>query len=129
MEDDRVTRTLVRHRLVREGYDVVGVANGETALRRASAERFDLAILDVKVPGIDGFALLERLRGMPSYAGVPIVMLTGMGSEADVIRGLELGADDYMLKPFSPTELLARVRRLLHTRSVGGGPKLQASSS
>jgi two-component system OmpR family response regulator/two-component system alkaline phosphatase synthesis response regulator PhoP len=72
-----------------------------------------LVLLDVKMPGMDGFEVLERLRKTPSYVDVPIVMLTSMGSEADVVRGFRLGADDYMLKPFSPTELVARLRRLL----------------
>jgi DNA-binding response OmpR family regulator len=86
--------------------------NGEDAFRWASEASFDLAILDVKVPGMDGFEILERIRAIPRLADVPIIMLTGLGSEADVVRGLELGANDYMLKPFSPAELLARVRRL-----------------
>lgn len=127
VEDDRVTATLLHHRLIRDGHEVMDFLNGEEAFEWATAEDFDLAILDVKVPGMDGFELLERLRKVPRYADVPIIMLTGMGSEADVIRGLELGADDYMLKPFSPSELLARVRRLLHARAGGepggsGGP-------
>lgn len=113
VEDDTVTSTLVRHRLVREGLEVVAFANGEDAYRWAESSAFDLAILDVKIPGMDGFELLERLREMPSMAGVPIVMLTGLGGEEDVVRGLELGANDYMVKPFSPTELVARVRRLV----------------
>ena len=118
VEDDRVTGTLIRHRLVRDGYEVRDFVNGEEAFAWAAEERFDLAVLDIKVPGMDGFEILERLRGIPRYRKVPIIVLTGMGSEADIIRGLELGADDYMLKPFSPTELLARVRRLLHARSA-----------
>lgn len=118
VEDDRVTSTLIEHRLERDGHTVEGFANGEDAFAWAAERHFDLAILDVKVPGMDGFELLERLRGTPAYAGVPIIMLTGLGSEADVVRGLELGADDYILKPFSPTELLARVRRLLHAHAT-----------
>jgi DNA-binding response OmpR family regulator len=117
VEDDRVTATLIHHRLVREGFEVMDFLNGEDAYEWAEDSSFDLAILDVKVPGMDGFELLERLRAIPRLDAVPIVMLTGLGGEADVIRGLELGANDYMLKPFSPTELLARVRRLV----FGGG--------
>lgn len=117
VEDDRVTATLLHHRLVRDGHDVVAFADGREAHDWARDEDFDLAVLDVKVPGMDGFELLAKLRDIPRYRTVPIVMLTGMGSEADVVRGLELGADDYMLKPFSPTELLARVRRLLHAHA------------
>ena len=111
VEDDRVTATLIQHRLVREGFDVMDFLNGEDAFLWASKGSFDLAILDVKVPGMDGFEILERLRADPRHADVPVIMLTGLGSEADVVRGLELGANDYMLKPFSPAELLARVRR------------------
>lgn len=114
VEDDRVTATLVHHRLVREGFEVMDFLNGEDAYEWAVDSSFDLAILDVKVPGMDGFEVLERLRAIPRFESTPIVMLTGLGGEADVIRGLELGANDYMLKPFSPTELLARVRRLVY---------------
>ena len=121
VEDDRVTATLIHHRLVRDGHEVVTFPDGIDAFRWAENERFDLAILDVKVPGMDGFEILARLREMPALADVPIIMLTGMGSEADVIRGLDLGADDYILKPFSPSELLARVRRLLLARASGEG--------
>ncbi len=120
VEDDRVTATLIHHRLVRDGFEVMDFLNGEDAYEWASKSPFDLAILDVKVPGMDGFELLERLRSIDRLEAVPIVMLTGLGSEADVIRGLELGASDYMLKPFSPTELLARVRRLMHARGARG---------
>ncbi|MDX1493947.1 MAG: response regulator [Longimicrobiales bacterium] len=117
VEDDKVTSTLLHHRLIRDGHDVVAFENGRDAYEWAVDNEFDLAVLDVKVPGMDGFELLAKLREIPRFASVPIVMLTGMGSETDVVRGLELGADDYMLKPFSPTELLARVRRLLHAHA------------
>jgi len=119
VEDDRVTATLIQHRLVRDGHEVVDFLDGARAFKWAEAEEFDLAILDVKVPGMDGFELLSKIRAIPRLAKIPIIMLTGMGSEADVIRGLDLGADDYMLKPFSPSELLARVRRLLHAGAGG----------
>jgi diguanylate cyclase (GGDEF)-like protein len=126
VEDDRVTSTLIHHRLTREGFEVMDFLNGEDAFEWAEEGLFDLAILDVKVPGMDGFELLERLRGIARLDAVPIVMLTGLGGESDVIRGLELGANDYMLKPFSPTELLARVRRLVYGSSgssEAGGPR------
>lgn len=113
VEDDIVTATLIRHRLERDGLAVSGFANGDDAFQWAEGSDFDLAILDVKVPGMDGFELLDRLRRIPRLAGVPIVMLTGLGGEDDIVRGLELGANDYMVKPFSPAELLARVRRLV----------------
>jgi len=121
VEDDRVTATLIHHRLIRDGHEVVDFLDGTEAYKWIADGDFDLAILDVKVPGMDGFELLGKLREIPRFKDIPIIMLTGMGSEADVIRGLELGADDYMLKPFSPSELLARVRRLLHARASGEG--------
>jgi len=120
VEDDRVTATLIQHRLVREGFDVMDFLNGDDAFRWAPTGMFDLAILDRDVPGMDGFELLERLRAIPRHADVPIIVLTGMGREADVMHSLELGADDYLLKPFSPAQLLARVRRLAADAAHGG---------
>jgi diguanylate cyclase (GGDEF)-like protein len=112
-EDDEISATLLLHRLEKEGLDVVRYDNGRDAYEGAIEATPDLVILDVKMPGMDGFEVLERLRRTPSYASVPIILLTSMGSEADVVRGFELGADDYVLKPFSPVELSARVWRLL----------------
>jgi DNA-binding response OmpR family regulator len=112
-EDDDITAKILVHRLTKDHLEVVRFDNGNDAYRAALARTPALVILDVKMPGMDGFELLVRLRKTPAYATIPIVILTGMGSEADVVRGFELGADDYLLKPFSPTELLARIRRLL----------------
>lgn len=113
-EDDEVAAKLLVFRLSREpGFKVIHCGDGHDALLKAQQTSIDIAVLDVNMPGIDGFVLLERLREMPRYARLPIAMLTSLGSEKDVVRGLELGADDYIVKPFSPTELIARVRRLL----------------
>jgi diguanylate cyclase (GGDEF)-like protein len=112
-EDDEISATILLHRLQKEGLEVVRFDDGQQAYEAALRDVPDLVILDVKMPGMDGFEVLERLRGTAAYAGVPIIMLTSMGREADVVRGFELGADDYILKPFSPVELAARVRRLL----------------
>lgn len=112
-EDDEISATILLHRLEREGLDVVRFDNGKAAFEGALQETPDLVILDVKMPGMDGFEVLERLRRTPAYQKIPIIMLTSMGSEADVVRGFQLGADDYVLKPFSPIELSARVWRLL----------------
>ncbi|MGD8729425.1 MAG: response regulator, partial [Gemmatimonadota bacterium] len=87
--------------------------NGSDALQDALRETPILVILDVKMPGLDGFEVLERLRKDQTFSHVPIIMLTSMGQEADIVRAFRMGADDYILKPFSPTELSARVRRLL----------------
>lgn len=115
-EDDALTARLIIHRLQAEGYDVAHHPDGQSALeaaRSAGSEPYALAILDVKMPRMDGFELLDRLKEDPKLGSTPVVMLTGMGAEQDVARALTSGADDYILKPFSPTELALRVQRLL----------------
>ena len=112
-EDDALTASLIEHRLRREGFEVEHHSAGNRALEAARTGAFALAILDVKMPGMDGFQLLRELRAMPGFRDTPILMLTSMGSEHDVVRGFELGATDYVLKPFSPVELVARVQRHL----------------
>ncbi len=112
-EDDEISATILLHRLQKEGLDVTRCDNGRDVYELALEDTPDLLILDVKMPGMDGFEVLESLRRTPSFSAVPIIMLTSMGSEADVVRGFQLGADDYVLKPFSPVELSARVWRLL----------------
>ena len=111
-ENDEVA-SVVRHRLEREGLEVLHFQNGTEALEAASRMDFSLAVLDVKIPGMDGFELLCQLRKLSTFKDIPILMLTSMGREADVVRGFDLGADDYILKPCSPVELLARIRRHL----------------
>lgn len=119
-EDDEISATILLHRLEKEGLDVTHFMNGRQAYEAALEETPDLVILDVKMPGMGGFEVLDRLRRSPSFSAVPIIMLTSMGGEADVVRGFKLGADDYILKPFSPVELSARVWRLLRRgRSEG----------
>ena len=115
-EDDDLIASVVIHRLEREGMTVRRFADGLAALEAAPQLEPSLAILDVKMPGMDGFELLARLRELPGFARTPVMMLTSMGSEQDVVRGFELGADEYVVKPFSPVELVARVRRVLAPR-------------
>lgn len=112
-EDDDLTASLIVHRLRREGFEVQHHTEGTLALEAARASRFSLVILDVKMPGTDGFEVLRELRALPGFRDTPIVMLTSMGSERDVVRGFAEGATDYVLKPFSPVELVARVHRHL----------------
>jgi len=112
-EDDELSAALVRHRLQRDGFEVSHFDDGLEALAAAEDGRFDLVLLDVKLPGMEGFELLERIRSLPHLRSVPVVMLTSLGREEDVVRGFELGARDYILKPFSPLELSARLARLL----------------
>ncbi|MCJ7629405.1 MAG: response regulator, partial [Longimicrobiales bacterium] len=112
-EDDPLAAAILLHQLEKEGFHVLHYPDGAQALKGALSNPVGLAILDVKMPEMDGFELLERLRKVPAYYDVPIMMLTSMGKEEDIARGLELGADDYLVKPSSPVEVLARVRRLL----------------
>lgn len=115
VEDDDAMATLIESSLASTGThaEILRCRDGEEALDRLGDASVALGILDVNMPGMDGFTLLERMRANPAMASIPIVMLTGRGSEEDVVRGLSLGADDYIVKPFSVAELSLRVHRLL----------------
>jgi len=121
IDDDEAIRGLVRDYLGENGFEVLLGANGEDMNRVLASEPVDLVVLDVKLPGEDGFSLARTLR---SRSNLPIIMLTGQGQEIDRVAGLELGADDYLTKPFSPRELLARIRAVLRRRepAVAGAP-------
>jgi len=110
IEDDRTLADLVKYNLRREGIDVVGAADGITGLELIRREKPEAVILDVMLPGMDGFELTRLLR---QESAVPVLMLTARSDEIDKVLGLELGADDYLTKPFSMRELLARVRAML----------------
>ncbi len=111
VEDDEAIATGLAFNLERKGYEVEVVADGTEALDRAIRRPFDLVVLDVRLPGIDGFEVCQRLRSMGNFT--PILMLTARGQPDDVIFGLKMGADDYVIKPFDLAELLARVEGLL----------------
>ncbi len=110
-EEDIVER--VELNLTREGYRVLGCTTGEKALEIARSKMPDLILLDLMLPGIDGLEVCRRLKNGPKTHRIPIVILTAKGEETDIVMGLELGADDYVTKPFSGKVLAARVRRLL----------------
>lgn len=110
VEDDRTVAEVVTRYLEREGYAVESVGDGHEALARADAQLPDLVVLDIMLPGLDGLDVCRRLR---SRAPIPVVILTARGSEEDRVLGLDLGADDYVSKPFSPRELTARVKAVL----------------
>src|SRR5262245_41764211 len=133
IDDDAALARLVSEYLAGAGFSVEsagGAAAGLTALRRAerTGEPFDLLVLDLMLPDADGLEVCRRLRGDvdPALAALPIVMLTARGEEADRIVGLELGADDYLGKPFHPRELLARLRAVLR-RGAAGAPRGERS--
>ena len=113
VEDDRPLAELVRFHFDRAGYDVTRTGDGEEALILAEEVRPDLVILDWMIEGISGIEVCRRLRRRPSTANLPIIMLTARGEENDRVRGLETGADDYLTKPFSPKELVARAGAVL----------------
>jgi two-component system phosphate regulon response regulator PhoB len=113
VEDDRALADLLIWHFDREGYDIVRTADGDEALMLAEERPPDLVILDWMIEGVSGIEVCRRLRRKSATARVPIIMLTARGEEADRIRGLETGADDYVTKPFSPRELLARVGAVL----------------
>jgi len=115
VDDEPAIVAVVRGRLEQEGFGVRAVASGEEALARVEADPPDLLVLDVMLPGIDGFEVLHRLRGTGST--VPVVMLTARDEDVDKIVGLELGADDYLAKPFNPRELSARIRAVLRRQT------------
>jgi len=117
VDDERDILELVRYNLEKEGYRVSAVATGEDALSHARTRTPDLIVLDLMLPGVDGLEVCRNLKNDPKTMSVPIVMLTAKGTEADVVAGLELGASDYVTKPFSPRVLTARVRAVLRRGS------------
>jgi two-component system phosphate regulon response regulator PhoB len=117
VDDEEDILELVRYNLVREGYVVVCAATGEDALKSAASDPADLIILDLMLPGIDGLEVARRLKQNPGTKDTPIVMLSAKGEEADIVSGLELGADDYVTKPFSPRILVARIKAVIRRRS------------
>jgi DNA-binding response OmpR family regulator len=115
VDDEPAIVTVVRERLERDGFDVQAVASGEEALAHLDADPADLVVLDVMLPGIDGFEVLRQLRSAGHR--LPVIMLTARDEDVDKIIGLELGADDYLVKPFNPHELSARIRALLRRQA------------
>ena len=123
VEDEQTIREVVRRYLERDGFDVREAANGHAALDAIEDEPPDLIVLDLMLPGVDGLTLTRQLR---QRSNIPIVMLTAKGETLDRIHGLELGADDYIVKPFSPQELVARIRAVLRRAGDALPPPAQA---
>jgi DNA-binding response OmpR family regulator len=115
-DDEDDLRELVTYRLTRSGYEVIGAVDGEEALRLASERAPDLMVLDVMMPKLDGYEVTRRIRAEESLRSIPVILLTARSQETDVQRGFEVGADDYLKKPFNPDELVARVRAVLGRR-------------
>jgi two-component system phosphate regulon response regulator PhoB len=113
VDDEADIRELVRLNLASEGYEILDCESGEQALNLSRSRNPDLIVLDLMMPGMDGLEVCRRLKADPKTVRIPIVILTAKGEESDVVAGLEVGADDYVAKPFSGKVLAARVRRLL----------------
>lgn len=113
VEDHRDTRELLKYNLTAAGFDVAAAEDGQLGLNLAHAFKPDILLLDLMMPGTDGLEVCRQLKGDPATARIPVIMLTAKGEDTDRIVGLELGADDYMAKPFNPRELLARIKAVL----------------
>ena len=126
IEDDARLAVMVGEYLTQSGYRVAHAGDGETGLAMLQDSPADLVVLDLMLPGIDGLEVCRRIRAQPGEAArVPVLMLTAKGDPMDRIVGLELGADDYLPKPFEPRELLARIRAVLRRRHSGAAPEQQ----
>ena len=112
-EDEPQIARLIEFKLKKEGYDVTWRENGEEALKAIKADKPDLILLDIMMPVMDGYEVLRRLKEDENLTDIPVIMLTARAQEKDVVKGIDLGAEDYITKPFHPAELLARVKRIL----------------
>lgn len=121
IEDDEELSAMLAEYLRDYGFELTAAPNAKDGLARLAATPFAALILDVMLPDLDGFEVCKRVRATPAHWDLPILMLTARGNEMDRIVGLELGADDYLPKPFNPRELLARLRALLRRRAASGG--------
>ncbi len=124
VEDEEDILELITYNLTKEGFPVEGFINGEELLERVARQRPSCIVVDLMLPGIDGLEICKRIRNQPATEEVGLIILTAKGEEADIVTGLELGADDYIVKPFSPRVLIARIkavlRRKAHIQEEGG---------
>lgn len=125
VEDDPDIRELLAYTLGKEGYEVQQAPTGEAGLRTIGDRKPDLVVLDVMLPGLDGLELLRRIKSEPSTKSISVIMVSARGEESDIVAGLELGADDYVTKPFSPRVLVARVRTALRRAADLAMPRAQ----
>jgi DNA-binding response OmpR family regulator len=118
VEDEEDVMELIRYNLAKEGFNCDAAYNGREALKKAQVMLPDLVLLDLMLPEVDGLEVCKRLKSSPHTEHIPIVMVTAKGDEADIVAGLELGADDYITKPFSPRVLVARVKTVLRRKAA-----------
>ncbi len=122
IDDEPDIVELVSYNLIKSGYQIDHALDGEAALKKLSENNYDLIILDVMLPSIDGFQLCSIIRNNPALSHLPIIMLTARTDEFDKVHGLEMGADDYITKPFSPKELVARIRAIIRRTEIQKSP-------
>jgi len=118
VEDEEDVMELIRYNLAKEGFNCDAACNGQEALKKAQAMLPDLVLLDLMLPEVDGLEVCKRLKSSPQTEHIPIVMVTAKSDESDIVTGLELGAEDYITKPFSPKVLVARVRAVLRRKNT-----------
>jgi len=122
IEDEQDVAELIRYNLAKEGYEVRVIANGVDGLKQARESRPDMILLDIMVPQLNGWEVCRRLKQEPDTREVPVIMVTGRVEEGDKVLGFEMGADDYVTKPFSPRELLARMRAVIRRGKSAESP-------
>jgi len=119
VEDDSAIQEMLSHAMSKEGWKIIQAANGEDGLKILKTKKVDCILLDIMLPGIDGLKVLKKIREIDQCKSVPIIMTTARGEESDIVTGLELGADDYVVKPYSPKVLIARIRAGLRRQEEG----------
>jgi len=123
VEDEPDVAELIRYNLVKEGYEVVTASSGTDALKRARDAQPEVILLDIMVPQLNGWEVCRRLKAEADTRGIPVIMVTGRVEEGDKVLGFEMGADDYVTKPFSPRELVARIRAVVRRGRVDNGTR------
>ena len=114
VEDDRFLRELMAQKLSGEGFEVTEATDGESALKKMKEKKPDLVLLDLILPGVDGFEVLSKVKNDPSLESIPVIILSNLGQKEDIERGLKLGADDYLIKAkFTPGEIIEKIKNLL----------------
>jgi len=114
IEDDKFLRELISQKLLKEGYDIVDAIDGEKGIEYAKKEKPDLILLDLILPGIDGFETLAKIKADPKISKIPVIILSNLGQETDIQKGLEMGEVDYLIKAhFTPTEIVEKIRQVI----------------
>jgi len=123
IEDDPEIQELLSHTMTKEGWKLLQVKTGEEGIKILKSKKVNCILLDIMLPGMDGLNVLKKIKEIEHCKNVPVIMATAKGEEADIVTGLELGADDYVVKPYSPKVLIARVRVALRRQEEGGVPQ------